>query len=88
MNKRISKEIMKRRADLAKKGKSFYPNQKREDESDKSIKGRLKAYQDTINPILDYYQNKGILVEVDGERPVKPIHQEILQLINKKVVLK
>ena len=83
-----AKEIMKRRANLAKKGKSFYPNQKREDESDKSIKGRLKAYQDTINPILDYYQNKGILVEVDGERPVKPIHQEILQLINKKVVLK
>ncbi len=78
-------EIMRRRQVLAEKGKGFYPGQKRDDESEESIRGRLQAYQDTIGPILEYYRGKGILVEVDGERAVEPIHGEILELIKKRV---
>jgi len=78
-------EIMERRQNLINQGKGFYPGQNRKDESLEAIQGRLSAYQKTIKPILLYYHRKGILAEVDGERKVKPIHQEILGLIKKSV---
>jgi len=78
-------EIMRRREALAKKGKGFYPGQKRNDESEKAIRGRLQAYQETISPILEYYRGKELLVEVDGERTVELIHNDILDLIEKRV---
>lgn len=80
-----TQEIMRRRENLAKKGKGFYSGQKRKDESREAIISRLAAYEKTIKPILAYYRKKRILIEVDGERKVKLIHQEVLQLVGKKV---
>lgn len=73
--------IMKRREKAWEKGESFY-DQKRKDETMEAIKGRLKSYHETIDPILEYYQNKGILVNIDGERPIEPIFQDIIKHIN------
>jgi adenylate kinase family enzyme len=32
-------------------------------------------------PVLDYYQKKGILVEIDGEKSIEDIRKEILEKI-------
>lgn len=73
--------IMERRKKAWEKGESFY-DQKRKDETMEAIKGRLKSYHETIDPILDYYEKKGILVNIDGERPIESIFQDIVKQIN------
>lgn len=50
----------------------------RADENEEAIKERLAAYQKETAPLIDYYRQKNILLEVNGERPIDVIHQEIL----------
>ncbi len=78
------KVIMARRKKAWEKGKSFY-NQKRKDETMEAIQSRIDEYLRTINPILDYYQRKNKLVRIDGERPIEPIHQDIIKEINQRI---
>jgi len=50
----------------------------RKDENEEAIKERLAIYQKETTPLINYYQQKNILLEVNGERPIDVIHQEIL----------
>ncbi len=77
--------IMARRKAAWEKGESFY-DQKRKDENMEAIKSRLAAYHNTIDPILEYYRNKGLLFNVDGERPIEPIFKDIVREINKQLM--
>ena len=54
----------------------------RKDDTEEVIKDRLKVYNEQTLPILEYYQDK--LVEVDGEKPVMEILQEILKVLKTK----
>jgi adenylate kinase len=51
----------------------------REDETPEDIKQRLSVYQRETLPVIDFYRQEGILLEVDGERSIEAIHQEILK---------
>lgn len=51
--------------------------EKREDDTSEAIDKRMKIYHELTDPVLEFYRQKGILVEVDGERSVEEIHQEI-----------
>lgn len=51
----------------------------REDETPEIIKQRLSAYHQETLPVIDFYRQAGILLEVDGERSIEAIHQEILK---------
>lgn len=51
----------------------------REDENEEAIKQRLDAYQKETAPLIDYYRQKNLLLEINGERPIDVIHQEILE---------
>lgn len=50
----------------------------RKDDTPEVIKKRLKAYHQDTEPMLSYYRKIGILEEVDGERPIKAILDEIM----------
>lgn len=78
------KVIMERRKKSWEEGKSFY-DQKRKDETIQAIRSRIEEYQKTITPILNYYQDQGILFRVDGERPIEPIHQDIVSQIKENL---
>lgn len=54
---------------------------KRNDENEEVINQRLKVYQQQTKPVIDYFQQKGILLEINGEQSVENIHQEILKKI-------
>jgi len=76
----VSQEaVIARRAKAAKKGRSFYPHQGRKDEDVEAVKERFRSYEETIGPILAYYKRRKILFNVDGERKVKPIYQDIVK---------
>ncbi len=48
------------------------------DKSKKLIKARLISYHQTVDPIIEYYRKQKILMEVDGERSIEDIHQDIM----------
>lgn len=49
----------------------------REDDTAQSIAERLKNYHTQTDPILDYYKQKAILTEIDGEGSIEDIQQKI-----------
>jgi adenylate kinase len=51
----------------------------RNDDKPKVIAHRLKIYHKQGKPILDYFGKQGKLIKIDGERPIKMIHQDIVE---------
>ena len=49
----------------------------REDETEEAIKKRIESFHKFTEPVLNFYRDKNILIEVDGEKTVEEIHQEI-----------
>lgn len=55
----------------------------REDDTLLAIRKRIDLFHKFTEMVLDYYRKKGILIEVDGERPIEEIHREIMHKIRK-----
>lgn len=55
----------------------------REDDSIKAIKKRLSLYHGQTMPLLDYYKNQGILIEIDGMGEVEDIFCRIKDRLQK-----
>lgn len=53
----------------------------REDETLTAIRKRIELFHELTEPVLDYYREKGMLIEVDGERSIEEIHKEIAEKI-------
>lgn len=51
----------------------------REDDTLAAIKKRIDLFHRFTEPVLDYYREKGVLAQVDGEQTIKEIHREILK---------
>ncbi|MES2528218.1 MAG: adenylate kinase [Bdellovibrionota bacterium] len=49
----------------------------RADDQEDVIKNRLQVFQDTVNPVLKYYQDHGRLMRVDAEKSVDEIFSQI-----------
>lgn len=70
---RISDQEALRRL-LVKNGQEGRP-----DNTARAIERRIELFHQLTEPVLDYYEEKGLLVEVDGERSVDKIHRDILE---------
>jgi len=46
----------------------------RSDDNEDSIKKRFKTFLDTSLPVVEYYKEKGKVVEVDGTKTVDEVH--------------
>ncbi len=51
----------------------------REDDEIEDIKERLRWFKEEVLPVVDYYKNKGILIEINGEQSIEDVEQEILE---------
>ncbi|MBF0103716.1 MAG: adenylate kinase [Deltaproteobacteria bacterium] len=49
----------------------------RKDDSEVTIKERLRVYRDQTQPLISYYQQKGLLKAIDGTGTVKEIGERI-----------
>jgi len=72
-------EIMARR--LA-RGDEFQDND-RTDNTPEAVASRQKSYDETITSIKEYFAGKKLLFEVDGNRPVEPIFEDIVTEIER-----
>jgi adenylate kinase len=53
----------------------------RDDDKVETIKHRIQVYYEQTSPLIEYYKNKGILVEIDGSREIKLVTNDILVAI-------
>lgn len=56
----------------------------REDAAPPALKRRIELFYKFTVPVLDYYREKGILVEIDGEKNIDDIHRDICNVLNLK----
>lgn len=54
----------------------------REDNTLKAIMKRIDQFHEKTEPVIDFYRQKGVLFEIDGEKAIDEIHHEILHKIN------
>ncbi len=55
--------------------------EKRSDDSEEIAIKRYKTYEKSIEPILDFYKKLNLLKEVNGERPISEINDEIREIL-------
>jgi adenylate kinase len=53
----------------------------REDDKAATVERRIKVYTEQTSPLIEYYRQKGLLVEVDGTQSIDQVSQEILAAI-------
>jgi adenylate kinase len=51
----------------------------REDDSPDRIKSRMREYERTITPILNYYKEKNLLIEIDASPSIEEIHKDLVE---------
>jgi len=55
----------------------------REDETPRAIEKRIELFHRFTEPVLDYYRQKGLLLEVDGEQTIEEIFKETLSKLGR-----
>jgi len=50
----------------------------RDDDRPGTVVERLRVYDEETAPLIDFYRERGILREVDGERSLEEVHAEII----------
>lgn len=57
----------------------------REDDKRESVKNRLDIYKEKTQPLIDYYEARGLLHKIDGEQSFDGVYQDIRALLEKLV---
>ncbi len=51
-------------------------------DSPERIKSRLSLYKESEKDVIEFYRQKGVLVEIDANRSVEEVHKAILESVN------
>lgn len=57
----------------------------RADDTIETVKNRLDVYHGQTSPLIEYYNNKGILADIDGTKSVNDVFAEIKDALKAKV---
>jgi adenylate kinase len=53
----------------------------RDDDKPETVEKRLNVYHEQTQPLIDYYQGKGVLFEVDGTKDMDEVFTDIVNLV-------
>jgi len=53
----------------------------RDDDNEATVRNRLEVYARSTAPLVDYYRAKGILSEIDGDRPVDVVFGDVAAVL-------
>lgn len=56
----------------------------RDDDKAETVERRIRVYMDQTSPLIEYYREKGLLVEVDGKQSIEEVSRDILKAIKKE----
>lgn len=79
----IDKVVYLRVSDKEALWRLSYRADEREDDTLAALRKRIELFHEVTEPVIEWYRNKGQLVEVDGEKEIEEINNEILNALNK-----
>jgi len=53
----------------------------RDDDQEETIRKRLQVYADQTSPLINYYREAGVLLELDGMQPISQVQEKMLSLL-------
>ncbi len=53
----------------------------RADDSEDTIRNRMRVYEEQTKPLLDYYEQRGLVVDVNGEQSVEAVQHDLQRVI-------
>ena len=53
----------------------------RDDDKEETVKNRLEIYHTQTQPLIDFYNNKGVLKEVDGTQDSAAVYEDIKKIL-------
>lgn len=56
----------------------------RDDDKAETVDRRIRVYMEQTSPLIEYYRQKGLLVEVDGTQTIDDVSRQILAAIQKE----
>lgn len=68
---------------LLKRARPLHPGSSELHDSPERIKSRLEIYQEGEKDVLQYYRDKGVLLEINADQSVDEVQSEILKAIGK-----
>ncbi len=57
------------------------PLYQRDDDKKETIEKRLAVFHDQTAPLIEYYREKNLLVEVDGTQPIEKVSEALLKTV-------
>lgn len=56
----------------------------RDDDTEETVTKRIEVYIEQTQPLIDYYKEKGILVDIDGRQDIKKVFSSIVDELGSK----
>lgn len=56
----------------------------RKDDTEETVTTRINVYQEQTEPLINYYTNKGIIINIDGEKPISEVGKDIVAKMRNK----
>jgi adenylate kinase len=56
----------------------------RKDDTEETVSKRIRVYQEQTEPLIEYYTNKGIIVNIDGEKPIDEVGKNIVSSLRSR----
>ena len=53
----------------------------RADDNEETIRTRMEVYHLETAPLLDYYENRGLLLKIDGEQSIDDVSSDLIKVI-------
>jgi adenylate kinase len=53
----------------------------RDDDKVETIKHRIQVYSEQTSVLIDYYRQRGLLVEIDGAKPIVDVTQDLISIV-------
>ncbi|MBX3279432.1 MAG: adenylate kinase [Acidobacteria bacterium] len=60
------------------------PLEQRSDDNAESVTTRLRAYEESTAPLIDFYRTSGRLFEINGELPVDEVFRSVMNVVTGK----
>ena len=57
----------------------------RDDDTEETVKNRIHVYFKQTMPLIDYYRQVGLLLEVDGRQPIEKVGSDLIDAISKSI---
>lgn len=55
----------------------------RKDDTKETVENRINVYMEQTEPLIDYYTKKGIIINIDGEKPIEQVGKDIISKLRK-----